>query len=158
PTSAVVDQLAALGVAAMGFPWTVERIQRGGQLGLVATVRADREAEGVPATWAPVLDAALSTASVAFPGAPILRMPAHIHRVTLAPTPPARVRVTVRVTGADTVDVQIAELDGTVVGTLSRLRYGVLDNDDATVANPHRLVHEIVWRPGVRKDTVAAPN
>ncbi|MDP9870274.1 MULTISPECIES: type I polyketide synthase [Streptosporangium] len=156
PTDYVVDRLAALGVAAMGFPWAVERIQLG-EGTLVATVRADQDADTVPTTWAPILDAALSTASVAFSGPPILRMPAHIHRVTLAETSPARARVTVRVTGDDAVDVEIADLDGTVVGRLSRLRYGVLDSDVGAVTNPRRLVHEITWRPAERKESLITP-
>jgi 6-methylsalicylic acid synthase len=146
PNDFVVDRLASLGVAAMGFPWVVDKIRRG-EGALVATVRADPESDVRPSTWASILDAALSAASVVFPGPPILRMPAHIHRVTLAKTSPARARITVRQTGDLTVDVEITDLSGVVVGRLSRLRYGVLDSDIGTVTNPRRLVHKIAWRP-----------
>ena len=146
PPGHIPALLASLGVAAMGFPWAAERIQRGDGV-LVATVRADRDSDAAPATWAAVLDAALSAASVAFSGPPVLRMPAHIHRVTLAQVPPAWARITVRVTGDDAVDVEIADLDGVVVGRLSQLRYGALDSDVGVLTNPRRLVHEIAWRP-----------
>ncbi|MBB5870042.1 6-methylsalicylic acid synthase [Allocatelliglobosispora scoriae] len=154
PVDHVVSRLATLGVAAMGFPWTVERIQRGADT-LLATVRADPHADGEPANWASILDAALSAASVVFPGPPILRMPAHIQRVTLSPVPPARARIGVRIAGDDTVDVEITDLSGAVVGVLSRLRYGVLDSDVGAVTSPRRLVHELVWRPADRVE--AAP-
>ncbi|MFC6883236.1 MULTISPECIES: type I polyketide synthase [Actinomadura] len=151
----VIDRLASLGVAAMGFPWEVERI-RVGEGSFAATIRADRESDDPPATWAPVLDAALSAASVAFTGPPILRMPAHIHRVTLAEAPPARAHVTVRVVDDDTVDVEITDLDGTVVGRLSRLRYGALDSDAGAVTNPRRLVHAMAWTPLEREPSNAS--
>ncbi len=153
PAGFVIDRLASLGVAAMGFPWVVEDIHRGAGV-LVATVRADSDPGVRPRTWASVLDAALSTASVVFAGPPILRMPAHIERVTLAGSSPARATITVRQTGDLTVDVAIADEDGVVVGRLSRLRYGVLDGavagDTGSGANPRELVHRIGWQPAER--------
>ncbi|GAT67123.1 beta-ketoacyl synthase [Planomonospora sphaerica] len=160
PPDHVVARLASLEVAEMGFPWTVERLRRGDG-GLVAVIGTGAGADAgaapgagagpgagaPPATWAPLLDAVLSTASVAFSGPPVLRMPARIRRVTLADEPPARARVTVRVTGDDTVDVEIADLGGAVAGRLTGLRYGLPDGDAGTSAGPRRLVHEIVWRP-----------
>ncbi|WP_410569618.1 type I polyketide synthase [Amycolatopsis sp. cmx-4-61] len=146
PTGYVIDRLATLGVAAMGFPWAVEEIRRG-EGTLVVTVDTDPGSDEPPATWAPLLDGALSAASVAFGGPPILRMPAHIHRVTLAERSPSRAKVTVRVVADDTVDVEIADLDGTVVGRLTRLKYGVLDSEAGAVTSPRQVVHELAWRP-----------
>jgi 6-methylsalicylic acid synthase len=146
PTGYVIDRLATLGVAAMGFPWVVEEIRRGDGT-LVVTVATDPGSDELPETWAPLLDGALSAASVAFGGPPILRMPAHIHRVTLAAQSPSRARVTVRVVADDTVDVEIADLDGTVVGRLARLRYGVLDSEAGAVTSPRQVVHQLGWRP-----------
>lgn len=146
PTNYVIERLATLGVAAMGFPWVVEDMRRG-EGTLAAVVRADPETDGPPSTWASILDAALSIASVAFSGPPTLRMPAHIHRVALRHESPSIARIVVRVIGDHTVEVQIQELDGTVVGGFGRLRYGVLGNDVAAVTNPKQLVHEISWRP-----------
>ncbi|SDI17048.1 type I polyketide synthase [Nonomuraea jiangxiensis] len=193
PTGFVIDRLAELGVAAMGFPWVVEDLRRGPG-SLVATVRADGASDSAPgsapdgapegasdsasneapegasdgasdsasgdapATWAAILDAALSTASVVFPGPPILRMPAHIDRVTLSPGSPARARITARVTGENVLDVEITDLDGVVLGRLDGLRYGVLDGDAGAVASPRRLVHQIAWRPLERTGTAEVPN
>jgi 6-methylsalicylic acid synthase len=157
PTGHVIDRLAALGVAAMGFPWVVEGL-RGGEGALVATVRPAAEPGPAPSSWASILDAALSIASVAFPAAgTTLRMPAHLHRVRLAATAPARAHITVRVTAADTVDVQIVDEAGVVAGVLSRLRYGVLDSEVGMFTHPRRLVHQIAWRPLERRRTAVVP-
>ncbi|WP_034485759.1 type I polyketide synthase [Actinomadura oligospora] len=145
PPAYVVDRLATLGVAAMGFHWELPRVRRDDGL-LTVTVQVG-DGEDAPSTWAPLLDAALSAASVAFAGDPVLRMPAHVHRVALDGPSPARALVVVRVTGEDTVDVEIRDLGGTVVGRLDRLRYGVLEGDTAVLTSPRRLVHELVWRP-----------
>jgi 6-methylsalicylic acid synthase len=139
----VTDRLASIGVAAMGFPWTVERIRRGrDELFLRVVANPSR-------TWASLTDAALSAASVVFSGPATLRMPAHIRQYTVAGRPPAEAVISARVQpgSTDTVDVWIATPDGEVVATLFGLRYGVLEGDDGAPASPHRLVHEIVWRP-----------
>ena len=143
----VVDRLASIGVAAMGFPWQIQRIRRGDQE-LFVRVVADPTGE-LPNTWASILDAALSAASVVFGGTATLRMPAHIRQVTIGGGPPAEAVVSVRVQpgSTDTVDVTIATRDGAVVATLTGLRYGVLDGDTGAPASPRRLVHEIAWRP-----------
>jgi 6-methylsalicylic acid synthase len=155
PAGFVIDRLASLGVAAMGFPWVVEDIHRG-EGTLVATVLADPVPGTLRDTWASVLDAALSTASVVFTGPPILRMPAHIQRVSLADTPPARATITVRQTGELTVDVEITDENGVAAGRLSGLRYGVLDGapsaDAGTGVNPRELVHPIGWQPADRTE------
>ncbi|MEA5366924.1 type I polyketide synthase [Amycolatopsis sp., V23-08] len=155
PAGFVIDRLASLGVAAMGFPWVVEEIHRG-EGTLVATVRAEPEPGTLRNTWASVLDAALSTASVVFTGPPILRMPAHIQRVSLGDTPPARATITVRQTGELTVDVEITDPDGVLAGRLAGLRYGVLDGapsaDSGTGVNPRELVHPIGWQPADRTE------
>lgn len=142
----VVDRLASIGVAAMGFPWRINRIRRGPDE-LFVRVVAD-PAGTLPNTWASLLDAALSAASVVFSGPATLRMPAHIRQVTAGARPPAEAVLSVRVQpgSTDTVDVWIAEPDGTVVATLSGLRYGVLDGDVGAPASPRRLVHEVAWR------------
>ncbi|MEW2475411.1 type I polyketide synthase [Micromonospora gifhornensis] len=142
PTTYVVDRLAELGVAAMGFHWRVEQLRRDGRT-LTALVDAGDPAGG----WAPVLDAALSIASVAFDGPPILRMPAHIGRVSLGPVAPQRVRVVVHRADDDTLTVEIAELGGVVLGRLHRLRYGTLDQDSDAVTDPRNLLHEVAWTP-----------
>ena len=61
PPSHIVDTLAGVGVAAMGFGWQVLEMRRGeGEL----LVRVSTEADGsTPPTWAGLLDAATSAAS-----------------------------------------------------------------------------------------------
>ncbi|MDG4766926.1 type I polyketide synthase [Solwaraspora sp. WMMD406] len=151
PDGYVIDRLATLGVAAMGFAWTIDQISRGAGT-LLATARTAAPPPGAPASWAPMLDAALSTASVVFAGAPILRMPAGIDRVSLSARPPDQARIAVRVSGEDTVEVQIVDVNGEVRGRLRGLRYGTLDSDSDGVADPRRLVHHIRWRPWTAPD------
>jgi 6-methylsalicylic acid synthase len=143
----VTDRLASIGVAAMGFPWHIERIRRGVDE-LFVRVVAD-PAGTLPPTWASLTDAALSAASVVFGGQATLRMPAHIRQYTVAGRPPAEAVISARVQpgSTDTVDVWLATSDGEVVATLFGLRYGVLEGDEGAPASPHRLVHEIAWRP-----------
>ncbi|WP_406327573.1 type I polyketide synthase [Streptomyces sp. NBC_00203] len=156
PTGHVVDRLAELGVAAMGFPWRITEL-RCGEGTLVATVRAYPESDEPPGTWASVLDAALSTASVVFPGPPVLRMPAHIKRVALEGPCPARARITVRLGGEDVVDVEIQDSGGTLVGRLTGLRYGLLEGEMGSAAGPRRLVHRMRWQPLPQQDPGAHP-
>ncbi|WP_043509681.1 type I polyketide synthase [Actinoalloteichus caeruleus] len=144
PTSWVVEVLAERGVGGMGFPWAVERL-RGGPSRVEATVVADPGA--APHSWAPLLDAALSTASAVFPGSRSLRMPAHIRRVWLAPRPPGEAVVRVEVTDEDTVEVLIGDRERRLVGRIAGLRYGVLDGDIAASHDPGALLHEVAWRP-----------
>ncbi|WP_433386213.1 type I polyketide synthase [Micromonospora sp. KLBMP9576] len=141
----VVDRLGTLGVAAMGFAWHVRRLVRTAD-GLVADVDV-AQGDGARPSWAPVLDAALSVASVVFPGAPVLRMPAHVHRVTLAGAVPHRPRIVVRRTADDVVVVTILDPSGRIIGRLGGLRYGVLDLAVDQTGNPAQLVHRTVWQP-----------
>ena len=143
----VIDRLASIGVAAMGFPWQINRIRRGTDELFVRVVTDP--AGTLPDTWASILDAALSAASVVFPGPATLRMPAHIRQVSIGGRPPADAVISVRLrTGStDTVDVVIAAPDGAVVARLDGLRYGVLDGDVGAPASPRRLVHQVAWRP-----------
>jgi 6-methylsalicylic acid synthase len=146
----VIERLASIGVAAMGFPWRIEELRKA-EGELIAWVTADPEAETAPGSWASVLDAALSMASVVFPGQPTLRMPAHIRQFAVTGDSPARVLIRARTVAGgqavDTVDVDIATVDGQVLASFAGLRYGVLDGDVGAPASPRRLVHELVWRP-----------
>ncbi|MFL6000084.1 MAG: beta-ketoacyl synthase N-terminal-like domain-containing protein [Streptomyces sp.] len=148
PEEYVIDRLAGIGVAAMGFPWRVREMRRGeGELAAFVSAAPDGSA---PSSWASVLDAVLSIASVAFPGSPILRMPAHMHEVAVLGTCPAEVVLHVRCVdgpaAVDTVDVLVADPDGEVVARFAGLRYGVLDGDPGATASPRRLVSELSWR------------
>ncbi|MEV4511092.1 type I polyketide synthase [Dactylosporangium sp. NPDC049525] len=144
PSDHVVRRLAELGVAAMGFPWRLLQLH-GGPRSIAATVDAGGAA--FHGTWASVLDAAFSVASVSFTGPPVLRMPAHIDHVRLTSVPPAQAHVRAVVTGEDTVDIDISTVDGEVLGRISGLRYGVFDRAESATVNPRTLVHEVGWTP-----------
>jgi 6-methylsalicylic acid synthase len=148
PDDFVIDRLAGIGVAAMGFPWQITELRRTDGEQLLAVV--DAGSDPAP-TWASVLDAALSIASVVFAGPPILRMPARVRGLVLDGESPARVVIHASVAdgaaGRDTANIDIAGLDGRVVATLTGLRYGVLDGDPGATASPRRLVHQLAWRP-----------
>ncbi|MEU6115267.1 type I polyketide synthase [Streptomyces sp. NPDC047117] len=144
----VVDTLASLGVASMGFPWHIRELRRSGAE-LTATVRAGAED---PGTWAPVLDAALSTASLCFPGSPTLRMPARIGSAVLlagrtAPPAEALLRVRLDPVARDSVDVDIADAHGTPAARLRGVRFGSPEPDPGTAGSPAALLHDVVWRP-----------
>jgi 6-methylsalicylic acid synthase len=144
---AIERHLASVGVPTMAFSWTVEDLVRG-ESALRARIRVEQP-ENAPPSWAPVLDAALSAAPLAYPGEPVLRMVAHVGEVRLTGQPPASflVDVVVDERRADTVEVLVADVDGRVVARLSGLRYAVLDGKPAAGARPEDLVHELVWRP-----------
>ncbi|MBM2620134.1 acyltransferase domain-containing protein [Actinoplanes sp. LDG1-06] len=135
----VVKRLAELDVTAMGFEWTVQTLA--GAPGLLDAVVTT----GDPG-WAPLLDAVLSTASVIFDGPPVLRMPARLGRLTLAPVAPREARVVVRRTGPETVEAEVADASGAVVARLHDLRYGRLDSDPDAPGGGRDL-HVAAWIP-----------
>jgi 6-methylsalicylic acid synthase len=146
----VVERLASVGVAAMGFSWSIEELHTGtGEL--FAQVLVGESPDHPPTSWASTLDATMSMASVVFSGPPALRMPAHIREVAVYGEAPARVLIHVRATRDDagsnsTVDIDVANLDGHVIARFSGLRYGRLEGDPGAMPSPRRLVHELAWR------------
>ncbi|MEQ0558124.1 acyltransferase domain-containing protein [Amycolatopsis sp. NEAU-NG30] len=115
PAGFVHDLLAVLDVPAMGFPWRVGELHRRAGVALLAIVDTG--------SWGSALDAALSLPTAVFPGDPALRMPAAIGSVRLFAETPGRVLIAVRLTGPETVDVTVADLDGRVLATLSAARF-----------------------------------
>ncbi|MEV0407769.1 beta-ketoacyl synthase N-terminal-like domain-containing protein [Actinoallomurus sp. NPDC050550] len=135
----VTERLAAVGVPGTGFAWTVEELLRG-HGALRARVRC-----GPAATWAPVLDAAMSVAPSAFPGDPLLRMVTHVDRLVTVGEPPDAVHIDVWLDPERTDTVQVRVTDATdegraVVAWLSGLRYPVIDAPSTgdTTANGSR--------------------
>ncbi|MGW4160210.1 type I polyketide synthase [Streptomyces sp. NPDC004788] len=147
-TDYVLERVAQIGVAGMGFPWEIKELRRGGPHELFAVI--DTGEEGT-ATWASLLDGAMTITSVLFLGEPILRMPSHIARLALIGEPPQRANVQVTASeaadGADTLDVVVADMDGNVIANVTGIRLTVLTGDPSATASPRQLVHEIVWRP-----------
>ncbi|MFD1540991.1 type I polyketide synthase [Nonomuraea guangzhouensis] len=119
----IMQRLAAVGVPETGFDWTVKELLYGDGA-LRARVRC-----GPAATWAPVLDAAMSVAPSAFPGDPLLRMVTHVDRLVTVGEAPDTVDIEVWLDPehADTVQVRVTDDAGAVVGWLSGLRYPVID-------------------------------
>ncbi|OXM47390.1 type I polyketide synthase [Amycolatopsis alba DSM 44262] len=147
----VINRLASLGVAALGFPWHIKDLRRG-----KGTLRAEITVDPgnvLPAlTWAALLDSAFSVASVVFPDPPRLRMPAHIDEVMVVGPPPdvALIEVSLRPAEQepDTVDVLVHTTEQVVVARLSGLRYGEFESDDShEPVCPQRLIHNVTRRP-----------
>ncbi|MFE5770468.1 type I polyketide synthase [Streptomyces sp. NPDC056485] len=147
-TAYVQERVTRIGVAGMGFPWEIEELRRGGPNELFAVI--DTGAEGT-ATWASLLDGAMTVTSVLFLGEPVVRMPSNIARLALLGDPPQRAQVHVRAAeradGTDTLDVVVADLAGQVIANVTGIRLTVLTGDPTATASPRQLVHEVLWRP-----------
>nr|APD71592.1 type I polyketide synthase 9 [Streptomyces sp.] len=141
----VIERLAELGVADMGYPWRIEEL-RCGEGTLVATASADLDR-----SWAAMLDAALSMASVIFSGPAVLRMPAHIDQVTRFGPPPRTATISVRLDQdrPTTVHVDICgDADGgRSVLTLRGLQYGELDGEVSGDEQGTSGRFEVTWQP-----------
>ena len=144
PSRHVVDTLATLGVAAMGFDWEILELH-GGDGELLAKVAANGD-RTTPATWAPLLDAATSAASTVFDGPPRLRMPARIDRVQVHGRPPAVALLHVRRRpGTTATDVLLAEESGKVLASLTGMSFEQLENPSG--GDVSRMLHRVSWHP-----------
>lgn len=146
PRRHVVDALAGLGVAAMGFDWDVRDLRRGHDE-LLAVVAAGAD-DGVPTSWASLLDAATSAASVIFDGPPRLRMPARIERVHVHGDPPAVATLTVRRRpGTTTTDVWITDPAGSVLLSIAGMGFEELENPgrEPLADDVGRMLHHVAW-------------
>ncbi|MEH3133405.1 MAG: beta-ketoacyl synthase N-terminal-like domain-containing protein [Mycolicibacterium neoaurum] len=143
PAGHVVDTLAGLGVAAMGFGWEVTELRRGdGEF--LAVVRAEPDG-GTPATWAGLLDAATSAASITFDAPLRLRMPARIDRVALHANPIGTAVLHIRCAGGTTADVSIADETGTVLGAIIGMYFDELENPGGN--DVARMMQQLAWHP-----------
>lgn len=119
----VTGRLADLGVPSMGFAWTVKELVRA-QGAAYAVVTAPT---GRPRTWAALLDAAFSTASVCLPDPPRLRMPTALATACLGEcgeVPEEAVLVIrLRSEADDTVDLDLVGPDGRIRIRMRGLRY-----------------------------------
>lgn len=153
PPRHVIDTLAELGVAAMGFGWDITDLRRGeGEL----LARVTSEPDGAqPNTWASLVDAATSAASTSFDGPPRLRMPARIERVDVHGAPPATAMLSVRRRpGTTTTDVAITDDSGSVLVSIGGMAFEELENPgrEWSVADTHRIVHRMAWHPVSARD------
>jgi 6-methylsalicylic acid synthase len=159
----VGDYLASVGVPSMAFPWRIERLIRtprglrahvtageaaGVSAGEEAGVNAGKETvAAAAATWAPLLDAALSIAPAAFAGPAALRTVAGLGEVRADGPAPATARIDVEVITSSTVQITVEAPDGSATLRLSVVRYAGGEAAPVAVASPARLLHEITWRP-----------
>lgn len=150
PSTHVTDLLESLGVTAMGFEWEILEL-RCGDGELLARVNAEPDGS-TPATWAGLLDAATSTASVLFSDPGRLKMPARIERVAVhgPPCGEALLHARRRAAGAIT-DVVITDRAGTVLASMTGLAFEDLER--STERESSRLVHRLAWHPTPWRDT-----
>ncbi|MEE6135103.1 type I polyketide synthase [Mycobacterium sp. 050128] len=150
--NSVVDKLAKLGVAEMGFGWEVVDLWAGdGEF--LAQVRAEPDGSH-PSTWAGLIDAATSVASTVFDGAPRLRMPARIERVRVLGKQSDSVLLHVRRRDRGScTDVTIASLTGRPLVEITGMTFEELEHTGGDVS---RVVHRIDWKP-TSFDVQAAP-
>ncbi|MGE2834988.1 beta-ketoacyl synthase N-terminal-like domain-containing protein [Mycobacterium sp. SMC-4] len=141
PAEHVVDTLAGVGVAAMGFDWQILEIRCAeGEL----LVRVSAHADGsTPSTWAGLLDAATSAASTVFDGPPRLRMPARIEGVQIGAPPPAVALLHIRHRTGTTTDVAIADESGTVLASIAAMTFEELENPSGS--DTSRMIHRLAW-------------
>ncbi|OBA93707.1 polyketide synthase [Mycobacteriaceae bacterium 1482268.1] len=159
PQRHVVDALADLGVAAMGFGWEITDLRRGVHE-MIATVVSEPDGSE-PASWACLIDAATSTASTVFNSSEVdrrLRMPARIERLHVHGAPPRVAIVHVRRRpDTTTTDVTIADLNGVVLLSITGMAFEELDTSDraSTLNDTRHMLHRVAWQPvdGNRNDS-----
>ena len=151
--TAVNDLLTAVGVAAVGFDWRIDKILRGTGEMLVHVLPKPLPADvQASAWWASLWDAVLSAVPLVLSGPEILRMPARLDHVLAEGAPEPRVAVHIRRSADDpegTVDVDIADESGRVLGVLSGLRFATVEGDSGAPVHPRRLVHRLDWTPAL---------
>ncbi|MGW0160497.1 type I polyketide synthase [Mycobacterium sp. NPDC003323] len=143
PDGHVVDTLAGLGVAAMGFPWEVTELRRGDDE-MLAVVRVEPDGS-TPATWAGLLDAATSVASIVFESPLRLRMPARIDRLSLRGNPIGTAVLHIRRGTGTVADVTIADPAGVPVGSIGGMYFDELENPGGNDVS--RMVQQLAWHP-----------
>ncbi|MGC5033607.1 type I polyketide synthase [Micromonospora sp. DT229] len=152
----VMDLLRTIGVVGIGFPWLVREVCRTDDR-IVARVSADPDRLMATNTWASLFDAGLSAAPVLFAGTPRLRMPGRMRDIVVTGDPPQEALISVSLLDAAwsdgllgdvLVEVQIANLDGTVLARLDGVHFGVVqqaapqhDAEEDLAAGP-----EPTWR------------
>ncbi|MFM9441181.1 beta-ketoacyl synthase N-terminal-like domain-containing protein [Streptomyces acidiscabies] len=141
PVDQIATRLASVGVPGMAFPWRVERLER-----VPDGLRADISTADGPASWAPLFDAALSMAAVAFPGPAALRVVAGVGRVWTTGEPPPRARLEAYTDGGDTVEVRITAADERTVAVLAGVRYAGGGTGPRS-APPGDLLFRTDWKP-----------
>ncbi|QNP68214.1 acyltransferase domain-containing protein [Streptomyces roseirectus] len=142
PPDWITTALASVGVPSMAFPWRMDRLEQIPD-GLRADIAAPDEAAS---TWAPLFDAALSMAAVAFPGPAELRVVAGAARVWTTGAPPSRARLEAYVDGGNSMSVRITAQGGRTVAALTGVRYAG-GGAETRAAPPGELLWRTEWKP-----------
>ncbi|KAI9035124.1 type I polyketide synthase [Aspergillus affinis] len=155
-----VEYLHKVGVASMGFPWAITE-HYGNLREMIAQVEVAPDLGSSPLpwdihSWAPIMDAAISVGSTIFFDQPRLRMPAHIHRITVLTesAPPRRGVVYVdKVPDMTAAHVSICDDEGNVLVQLESLRYSEVEEAPGMDFSVDGLVHQLEWPPASYVET-----
>ena len=135
------ESLRRRGVGGYGFDWKIRDLRREGDyLACEVTV-------GPAASWAPLLDGALTVVSALVDGDDLLRMPSRIASVTVQGMPPESAAVFARARDG-LIDVTLRPADREPGGVdVTGLAFAPLDGAPGALTAPRLLVHELTWRP-----------
>ena len=152
-----VDYLAKVGVAEMGFPWTVlEHFEQSNEM--LAQVEADPVSgpskHWGTSSWASILDAATSISSTIFYKEPLLRMPTAIKSVTLRGVSAPKVSyIYVKRTSSFETDVQVLDEQGNVLVDIRALKFAGIEGNVGERKSDVGLVYRIAWPPAQLVET-----
>ncbi|KAK6544885.1 hypothetical protein TWF694_001564 [Orbilia ellipsospora] len=152
------DYLASVGVPNMGFPWKVLEHYGDGEEMLAKVNTAPESVEdAVPwdkQSWAPVLDAATSIGSSIFYKEPILRMPAQVDDISIAPGSIPKVAYihTTIASGNWRVNVAITNEEGKKVAQINGMRFSAVEGTPGVSGSVESLVHQISWPPAILEE------
>ncbi|WP_078600102.1 type I polyketide synthase [Streptomyces violens] len=139
-----------MGVDGYTFPWVVEELVRGDGEQL-ATVTVDHTPKLHPSSWTAVVDAALTASGVLVMSedSSVLRTCSHLESLAFRGAPPPRILVhtTSDPRTPDTIDMVVADENGTVVCEARGLRYIKVQDVGSGAVGPRDLVHELAWEP-----------
>ncbi|WP_165975478.1 type I polyketide synthase [Actinomadura rubrisoli] len=145
----LLELLSPLGVEGFAFDWQVNELRRGPDT-LHARVHAPQPANAAAATWAPLLDAAMTISSVLLLDDPEPRMPSAVGRVSVEGEPIEDAAVHVRRDPGDgSIDITITDASGTrLVAAVHHLTFSTLGTGTGeSPAEPRQITHQIHWRP-----------
>lgn len=135
------------GIGGYGFPWQLTDLRRGDTEIIASFVTCG-------ASWAEILDAALTVCPLLLPDDEVLRMPARIHQVKVRDQLPREYIVYVSRATEDShfsddacLQVYILDMKGQEIAAIKDLKFGVLENKTAKHERPADIVFTEAWRP-----------
>ncbi|KAI9703036.1 MAG: Type I Iterative PKS [Bogoriella megaspora] len=166
PANFSKDFLAKVGVAGIGFPWSVIELY-GNDTEMLAKVDNDPENELLKwdsQSWAPTFDAASSVGCTLFHKDPKLRIVSQIDKLTLHTKEPAPKIFYLYITEADdpdpqsrSVDVSVIDVHGIVLAKFHSIRFAEVEDVSAVSKNVDSSVHQMAWVPARLVEKPLAP-